>query len=198
MKEKILIFVTYLSTIILWWYWMFAKRNKKINKDIDNVLVWAKCPFKSYFMRFCYAMNYMHEFPSIFYFRIGKIRFLRTLLFWFYPQEKTVMLHMPEENIGEGMRVVHGNSTVCIAKSIGKNFTIYQQTTVGFSKGGCPTIGDNVTIYAGAKVLEGVTVGNNVVVAANAVVTKDVPDNAVVAGIPARIIRYRDPNVFVI
>ena len=48
-----------------------------------------------------------------------------------------------------------------------------------------------MTIYAGAKVLGGVTVGDNVVVGANAVVTRDVPSNSVVAGIPARIIRYR-------
>lgn len=65
------------------------------------------------------------------------------------------MLHMPEPNIGAGLRIAHGNSTVCIAKSIGENFSIYQQVTVGFSEGGNPTIGNNVTIYAGAKVLGG-------------------------------------------
>lgn len=155
MKESIYKFTTYLSTIILWWYWLFAKRNPKIYRDIDRAFNWKETPYKSYFLRFCFAMNFLHQFPSIFYFRIGRIRFLRTLLFWFYPQEKTVMLHMPEPNIGAGLRIAHGNSTVCIAKSIGENFSIYQQVTVGFSKGGNPTIGNNVTIYAGAKVLGG-------------------------------------------
>ena len=54
------------------------------------------------------------------------------------------------------------------------------------------TIGDNVLIGANAVVIEGVSVGNGAVVAAGAVVTKDVPENAVVAGVPARIIKMKD------
>ena len=57
--------------------------------------------------------------------------------------------------------------------------------------GGTPTIGDNCIIYPGAKIFGKITIGNNVVIGANAVVNKDVPDNAVVAGVPARIIRYK-------
>ena len=53
---------------------------------------------------------------------------------------------------------------------------------------GSPFIGDNVYIGAGAKVLGSVTVGSNVAIGANAVVTKDVPDSAVVAGVPAVIL----------
>lgn len=54
-----------------------------------------------------------------------------------------------------------------------------------------PTIGDNVVVYAGAKIIGGVHIGNNVIIGANAVVTKDVPDNCVVAGVPARIIKMK-------
>lgn len=54
------------------------------------------------------------------------------------------------------------------------------------------TVGDNVLIGANAVVLEGVQIGNNAVVAAGSVVTSDVPENAVVAGAPARIVKYRD------
>ena len=57
--------------------------------------------------------------------------------------------------------------------------------------GGAPTIGDNCIIYPGAKIFGKITIGNNVVIGANAVVNKDVPDNAIVAGVPARIIRYK-------
>jgi acetyltransferase-like isoleucine patch superfamily enzyme len=53
-------------------------------------------------------------------------------------------------------------------------------------------VGNNVWIGYGACVLRGVTVGDNAVIGTNAVVTKDVPDNAVVAGVPARVIRMRD------
>lgn len=54
------------------------------------------------------------------------------------------------------------------------------------------TVGDNVLVGANAVVLEGVQIGANAVIAAGAIVTNDVPENAVVAGAPARIIKYRD------
>lgn len=72
---------------------------------------------------------------------------------------------------------------------IGKNLTIYPGVTVGASKDGVPIIGNNVFLGLGSKVFGGITIGNNVIVAPNAVVVKDVPDNCVVAGVPAKIIK---------
>ena len=58
-------------------------------------------------------------------------------------------------------------------------------------------VGHNVWVGYGACILRGVTVGNNAVIGTSAVLTTDVPDNAVVAGIPARVIRMRDaPKTF--
>lgn len=65
-----------------------------------------------------------------------------------------------------------------------------QGVTIGYTNDqDCPTIGNNVTIYCGAKVLGNITIGNNVIIAANAVVVKDVEDNCVVGGVPAKIIK---------
>ena len=75
------------------------------------------------------------------------------------------------------------------AKKIGENCHIYQQVTIGFNGTEQPVIGNNVRICCGAKVIGGVNIGNNVVIGANAVVVKDVPDNVVVAGVPAKIIK---------
>ena len=67
-----------------------------------------------------------------------------------------------------------------------------QQVTIGSSRGGnkegYPTIGNRCFIAAGAKIIGNVTIGDDVVVGANAVVTKDIPSGSVVGGVPAKII----------
>ena len=78
---------------------------------------------------------------------------------------------------------------------IGKNAIIWQQVTIGSAGGGTPVIGDNCKIGAGAKVLGGIHIGNNVTIGANTVVTKDIPDGCVVVGAPMRIINKRNENV---
>ena len=55
-----------------------------------------------------------------------------------------------------------------------------------------PTIGDNVSIGANASIIGNIIIGNNVIIGAGSVVVKDVPDNCVFAGVPAKIIRYLD------
>ena len=95
--------------------------------------------------------------------------------------------------IGKGTKFGYGGISVVLhARTvIGKNCTIGTCVTIGGKSGWfeVPTIGDNVQISSGAKILGPVRIGSNVVIGANAVVTKDVPDNCVVAGVPARILR---------
>ncbi len=88
--------------------------------------------------------------------------------------------------IDHGMGVVIGETTI-----IGDNVTIYQGVTLGGTgkeRGKRhPTIGNNVVIGTGAKVLGNITVGDNSYIGANAVVIKDVPANSTVVGVPGRI-----------
>lgn len=94
-------------------------------------------------------------------------------------------------DIGEGFNVCHFNCIVVHTKVIiGKNCFISQGVTIGISKDKVPLIGDNVYIAAGAKVIGGITVGNNVTIGANCVVTKDIPDNVVVVGVPGHIVKH--------
>ena len=89
--------------------------------------------------------------------------------------------------IDHGMGIVIGETTV-----IGDNVSIYQGVTLGGTKWEKkkrhPTISDNVIIGAGAKVLGPITVGKSSKIGANSVVTKNVPANTVVVGIPARVV----------
>ncbi len=74
---------------------------------------------------------------------------------------------------------------------IGKNCIIGANVTIGGKSRWyeVPVIGDTVDIATGAKILGPIRIGNNVTIGANAVVVKDVPDNCIVAGIPAKIIK---------
>ena len=89
--------------------------------------------------------------------------------------------------IDHGMGVVIGETTI-----IGDNVSIYQGVTLGGTKWEKkkrhPTINDNVIIGAGAKVLGPISVGKNSKIGANSVVTRNVPSNSTVIGIPARVI----------
>ncbi len=78
---------------------------------------------------------------------------------------------------------------------IGKNCTIYQNVTIGKKKFGFienkhTIIGDNVTICANACIIGDLNIGNNAIIEAGAVVLEDVPDNAYVAGNPAKVIEF--------
>jgi len=94
----------------------------------------------------------------------------------------------------------HGMKSIFVSggAKIGLNCTIFQQVTIGSvtlpdSKGrGAPTLGDNVYIGAGAKIIGAVKIGNNVRIGANTVVYKDVPDNCVVTSSEQKNIQKKD------
>ena len=84
----------------------------------------------------------------------------------------------------------HYNGVVIGQDSIiGDDCIFYQQVTIGQKNDQYPIIGNNVTIYAGAKIIGDISIEDNVIVGANAVVLKDIPANSIVAGVPAKIIR---------
>jgi len=106
----------------------------------------------------------------------------------------------PGARIGNGLFIDHGMGVVIGETAvIGDNVTLYQGVTLGGTgkeKGKRhPTIGDNVVIGAGAKVLGNITIGSNSYIGANAVVIKDAPDNSTVVGVPGRITKQEGRKI---
>jgi serine O-acetyltransferase len=118
--------------------------------------------------------------------------------------EITTGIHIrPEIDIGPGFYIGHygciflGENT-----KIGKFFNISQECTIGLAgrgeRWGLPVIGDFAFMAAGAKAIGKIRIGNHVAIGTNSVVTKDLPDNAVAVGIPAKIISYAGSKDFVL
>ena len=102
-----------------------------------------------------------------------------------------------QARIGKGTKLGYGGIGVVIHSEsvIGRNCSVGQQVTIGGGNSrypGVPVISDNVHMHKGAIIYGGITVCDNAEIGANAVVNKPVPDNAVVAGGPAKIIRIKD------
>ena len=105
--------------------------------------------------------------------------------------------------IGERLKIQHGHGLVVNHETIiGANCILRNSTTIGHKKlfdgsySTSPKIGDNVDIGANVVIIGSITVGNNAVIGAGSVVVKDVPENAVVAGNPAKIIRILESNSY--
>jgi serine O-acetyltransferase len=126
-------------------------------------------------------------FRSVAYYRASgpREKLAAMILRRFFPGLPTIELH-DTPTIGPGLVIMHGQATVVHAARIGEDCTIYQQVTVGVGRGGFPVIGDRVDLCAGAIVIGGVTIGDDAIIGAGAVITNDVPDRAIVVGSPMR------------
>ena len=138
---------------------------------------------------------FMHRIAN--FFAIAKFDLVARIISQFSRFMTGIEIH-PKAKIGKNLFIDHGMGVVIGETSdIGDNVTIYHMATLGGISPSInsdkqreikrhPTLQDNVVVGSGAQVLGPVTIGKNAKIGANAVVTKDVPENGVMVGIPAK------------
>lgn len=126
-------------------------------------------------------------------FYLKKHFFIARLISQYAARKTGIEIH-PGAKIGKGFFIDHGHGVVIgETAEIGNNVTLYQGVTLGGTgkeQGKRhPTIGNNVMISAGAKVLGSITIGDNSKIGAGSVVLKPVPPNSTVVGVPGRVVK---------
>mgnify|MGYP003636814745 CR=1 FL=1 len=155
----------------------------------DSILERPKYMIKRYlyFLRKTeYAVNVLQERKSLVA-AYGKI----LQVYYHYKMRKLswkLGFQFAENVLGPGVKIyAYGTIIINANAKIGKNCVIYPGVTIGGKNvNEWPKIGDNCFIGLGAKVIGGLTIGDNVIVAPNSVVIRDVESNAIVGGIPAK------------
>ena len=146
------------------------------------------------------------SFKVILNYRIAHKLYLKKHFFWARwisqrAARKTGIEIHPGAQIGEGLFIDHGHGVVIGETAIiGNNVTLYQGVTLGGTgkeQGKRhPTLGNNIMVGAGAKILGSVTIGDNCKIGAGSVVLKDVPANSTVVGVPGRVVIQDSVRLF--
>jgi len=144
-----------------------------------------------FWMRTC-TYSRSHPFLRYSIYRIAKIMYKH------YTYKFAISINISTQ-IGSGFFIGHF-SGIFINKRciIGKNCNISQGVTLGGTHKGFPVLKDNIYIGPGAKLVGNILIGNNVTIGANCVVTKDIPDNSVVVGIPGIVISETGTEGYII
>lgn len=178
---------------------MFLRAIKKIKEDIN--VIYEKDPAASSLLEiiFCYpGLQALISHRIAHKLAYWNIPFIPRLISYWTRIFTGIEIH-PNARIGNRFFIDHGEGVVIGETTIiGDDVLIYQQVTLGGTGKDHgkrhPTIGNNVIIGAGAKVLGNISIGDNVRVGAGSVVVEDVPRNSTVVGVPGRVVHQHFIN----
>lgn len=198
-RKRLLAVLNYPRTLPVYLCILCSKQKDLIKADVARWNEIEQMDF-SLFESVNWYLTYRKEFRNLLQHRFKHPSYTLSSLFHFVVArilwKPLETLYIYTKDIGGGLYIQHGFSTIISAKKIGKNCRIYQQVTIGYKQDSCPVLEDNVSVTCGAKVLGGITMHANSLAAAGAVVVKDVPEKAIVGGVPAKVLGYKtDDNL---
>lgn len=188
--KRLFVLLTCWRFVLHWIYYKSADNGEVIKEDLLRNIKQFLHKENLSFLNFCELLTFYVMVRNIFYARVAYRHHYYAKVLSVFARPLPLLDISSTAEIGGGLIVQHGYATIIAPRKIGKNCWVNQGVTIGYTNDeACPTISDNVRVYAGAKILGDVHIGNNVIVAANAVVVKDVEDNCIVGGVPAKVIK---------
>ena len=165
---------------------LFSTDNALLYSDLQKLeyQIGLKLPK---WMQLLYHLHTNRYYRTLFYHRIGPVK--SALIQWYSPGDRYFSISATTK-IGPSMWIAHPYATIINAETIGKNFSCIHCTTIGAHKGRA-VIGDDVSLGANVTIIGNVRIGNNVTIGAGSVVVKDIPDNCVAVGNPARVVKMK-------
>ena len=162
---------------------------------IENLTFREKVHFRVRTSYSIYKFQRLLRYEEYYYNKNGKLNRALAFIIRFQKDKlgRKLGFEIPRNVFGPGLRIIHIGSIIinsgCI---IGKNCTLYNDINIGIHNGICPNLGDNISIYPGAKIFGEVVLANNIVIGANSTVTKSCyTDSAILVGSPAKELNKR-------
>ena len=192
--RRLLAAINYFRTFLVYLCYLGSRQKKLIRMDVERWNKINKIDF-GFFESMNWYLTYNKEFRNLLQHRFkhpsrSLLHYAVARILW--PPMESLFIYT--KDIGGGLFIQHGFATIISAQKIGENCRIYQQVTIGYKGEDSPVLEDGVAVTCGAKVLGKVTMHEYSLAAAGAVVLKDVPPKAIVGGVPAKIIGYKDDN----